>query len=414
MKGKIVIVSDMIPPGYGGAGIAAYNHAVNLNDNNELAFILTRTPTIPSDDFPQIKHFDLNKLKEIKVYRLAPKTPFLLKYKFGLARRFFPIIFNNLKLFNQLLFVLIKHRRDIRIIHCYSTTWLTFFTGLIAWIISKKVILEMSLVGHDDPTSVSMNDKLRIKYKLKRIQFKLADKIISKSLALSREYQTANLDSKKLTLIPYGIDTEQVTRVSEKIVAQLKRDLDIENRFPILLFIGSITLRKGIDIVFKTFPLFKEKYPNAQLLIIGNDSTKTDNPELHKIVESKKANKKSGVLIMPPVNNVRDYLSMADIFFFPSRREGLPIILLEALSIGVPIVANRISGITDFMMENGREGLLVDSENEFEYLSAIEKLTDNESLWKDISEAATNRAKSMFDIRIIEKQYKDLYHSMLG
>lgn len=114
-------------------------------------------------------------------------------------------------------------------------------------------------------------------------------------------------------------------------------------------------------------------------------------------------------VIKPDTNEgVIEELKKADIFILPSRKDGLPVALLEAMSVGcVPIVSNFSAGIKNVVTKE--IGFVLDIGNNFDFAQTILKLHSDRSMLKRLSDCAYNAIKSDFDIRDQSSKYFSLY-----
>jgi glycosyltransferase involved in cell wall biosynthesis len=110
----------------------------------------------------------------------------------------------------------------------------------------------------------------------------------------------------------------------------------------------------------------------------------------------------------PRREDVLSFLSCADLFLLPSLWEGLPISILEAMAVGVPVISTRISAIPEAVID-GETGLLVEPGNAEELGDAIEKLLDDESLRRRLSEAARAFVFERFDEEAVARLVFEKY-----
>jgi len=112
-------------------------------------------------------------------------------------------------------------------------------------------------------------------------------------------------------------------------------------------------------------------------------------------------------------SNVQDYLFCADIFCMSSIYEGLPISMIEAMSVGLPIVSTNVGGIPD-IIEDGVNGFLVNDLDTGTYFASLKKaLTQAPSEYKTISERNKHDFKQKYDISGTAKSYINLYLSII-
>jgi glycosyltransferase involved in cell wall biosynthesis len=107
-----------------------------------------------------------------------------------------------------------------------------------------------------------------------------------------------------------------------------------------------------------------------------------------------------------------DVLAAADMFVLCSRQEGLPVALMEALALGLPIVATAVGGVSEGVTD-GVEGLLVSPARPDELAAAIGKLASDPAMRSGMAEAAARRGEE-FDVRRVVRRYEDCYRELVG
>jgi len=118
----------------------------------------------------------------------------------------------------------------------------------------------------------------------------------------------------------------------------------------------------------------------VHLLIIGNGPERRT---IENIVDSSNMGKKVHIMGERLHEEIPKYLSTADIFALPSYTEGLPNVVLEAMSCSLPVVATRVGGIPE-VVEEGISGILVDKKSLDALKQGMERLIRNESLAKEM------------------------------
>jgi glycosyltransferase involved in cell wall biosynthesis len=99
------------------------------------------------------------------------------------------------------------------------------------------------------------------------------------------------------------------------------------------------------------------------------------------------------------------------VFALPSRSEGLPIVLLEAMNAALPIVACRVGGVPE-VLDDGRAGLLVDAENAGAMAVAIEHLLSDDALAATVAAAARQRVATCYSDSTMVARYVALYEGL--
>jgi glycosyltransferase involved in cell wall biosynthesis len=110
-------------------------------------------------------------------------------------------------------------------------------------------------------------------------------------------------------------------------------------------------------------------------------------------------------------NLVRQYQA-ANIFVFPSRHEGMPNVVLEAMACGLPVIATSIAG-NEELITHGKTGLLVPPEDSINLMEALSALLSNPEQCKQMGVAGRTRVKEHFTWRGVALQYVELFNSVV-
>jgi glycosyltransferase involved in cell wall biosynthesis len=139
---------------------------------------------------------------------------------------------------------------------------------------------------------------------------------------------------------------------------------------PDFLYLGRLSVEKGIDILIRALARLPKSF-RFKLTIVG------DGPERGRLEQMvRKEGLEERVFFLGFQLNINDCLASADVLVMPSRREGLPMALIEAAASGKPVVASRVGGIPD-IVEDGINGLLVEPESVEGLCKAIEQIGNN-------------------------------------
>lgn len=286
----------------------------------------------------------------------------------------------------------------------------------IAKMLGKKVITETSLVGDDDPLSLGRFPDWKDYFKPKYIRYrfyKMADRYVSKSEVITEIFEKSEIPMNKVVEIPYSVDTNQYKPVSSESKSEMRKKLGLWVDGKIILFVGGINVRKGVHILLDAFISLEKKYPDIKLLIVG-PTYKYDKKYISDIKEKIINLDLSGKVILTENNipNVHEYMQCSDIFTLPSRQEGFPISILEAMSSGLIVIGSDIPEIARAQITNGKDGFVFPVGNSQKLAEVFEIVLNNESANKQISEEARNKVISKWSTEIVDKSYKDLYSSI--
>jgi len=176
--------------------------------------------------------------------------------------------------------------------------------------------------------------------------------VISVCKALKNLMVGMGIPSKKISVIPNGIDTERFYPVDKK---KAKKSLKLAPNKRFILSVGALIPLKGHDLTIKAVSQVLRSHPELQLYIIGSG------PEKHKL-ESLifSLNLQNSVFLLGqiPNNDLVFWYNAADLFCLSSQKEGWPNVLTEALSCGTPVVATKVFGAPE-IVQSPAMGLLV-------------------------------------------------------
>lgn len=221
-------------------------------------------------------------------------------------------------------------------------------------------------------------------------------------ITINREdYERAKrlLRAKKVVYIPgVGIDVSRFRGNGEQGVA-LRRELGIPEDAAVLLSVGDLNKNKNHRAVLEALARMENR--NLHYVVCGRGPLKE---ELEAFAREKGLADR--VRFMGYRDDIPAFYAMADVFVFPSFREGLSVSVMEAMASGVPIVCSRIRGNTD-MVEDGVNGYLMEPGNPDSIAGALRRLEDGEKR-EEISRNNLKKAE-IYSLGVIAEQYRQLY-----
>jgi glycosyltransferase involved in cell wall biosynthesis len=278
--------------------------------------------------------------------------------------------------------------------------------------------MQISLLGSDDPSSL-VPSLWGISTAMKRACFRKFERIIGLSRALTDSCRRAGITAERVVRIPNGVDLAHFHLPTEpRATLRGRLALDVNRRY--LVFVGSALHRKGIDVAARAFAIVASQIPDVDLLIVGpcdfSDQARHD-PSRHELVmtlrtELNQQGHTNRVHWVGAVSNVVDYLQASSLFFFPTRREGLPNAVAEAMGCGLPVLASRLEGITTDLVDDGVEGRLIVGHDVDDYAAALLELLSDSVRLEQMGIAGRRRVEAEFDLHKIAPQYVRLYEQL--
>lgn len=242
-----------------------------------------------------------------------------------------------------------------------------------------------------------------------RFILKKADKIIANSISSKNILENIISSGKKKIEVVYpGVDTN-ILCYDEKGRTDLKRKYKLQKK-KIILTLGRLDDRKGIDDVIKCLPKLFEKLPDTVYLIAGKGPMEK---ELRKLVQEKKINDKVIFIGYIPDYQLAAYYSLCDIFVMPSKEtkegniEGFGMVLLEANACKRPVIGTNSGGISEAIID-GKTGFIIPAEDQDKLYNAMIKMLTDTKLAKKYGEEGEKRAKEEFSWNNVIKKFSDI------
>ena len=153
---------------------------------------------------------------------------------------------------------------------------------------------------------------------------------------------------------------------------------------PVVLFVGSNMHRKGVPDLIKAAPAVIKDHPQVKFVIVGNDKSVD---QLKALCSARKVSQNFEFAGWKSQQDLLGYYQQAIVFAMPSLTEALGVTFLEAMAAGVPVIGTNVGGIPE-IIQNGSNGLLVPVESPDYLAEAINRLLEEESLRKQLTENA--------------------------
>ena len=167
--------------------------------------------------------------------------------------------------------------------------------------------------------------------------------------------------------------------------------------------IANFYKNKGLEYLIKAVSRLQLTAYNLQLVITG-DGAEREN--LERLIKELKL--ESHVILTGKIKNAHQYLRAFDIFILPSIKEGQPWVILEAMAAGLPIIATNIAAIPE-MIQNKKNGLLVEQKNPQAIAEKIEYLIKNPKISENLGQNARQTIEQKFTINKMIKETEKLY-----
>jgi glycosyltransferase involved in cell wall biosynthesis len=242
---------------------------------------------------------------------------------------------------------------------------------------------------------------------------KAADVTIFVSETTSRFYVGKRSLRRSERIIFEAVDTDEFSRekVRLKDSEESRSELHIGKEERIVLFVGNLNRSKGVEILIQALSMLPRTDPQVTLVISGQAiATQVGYREFLE----KKANDLNlgrRVRFAGRYPRLRELLASAEMLVVPSLAEGTPAVIMEAMSMNVPVIASRVGGIPDLVSE-GRTGLLVPPGDVEALKGAIRFMLDNPEVRESMGKMARVTAIERFSKRICIQKHLDVYEEL--
>lgn len=332
---------------------------------------------------------------DLKASKKPIKNTLVRKHQIDFKRN--PLSFRNVKAFFQLN-KLFKNN-DYSFIHCHTPVG--GFFGRVIGIIKNKKVMYTAHGFHFFKGSSVLN--WLIFYPIEKILSVFTDTLITIN---KEDYELAKkkFKSKNIRYIPgVGITLDNKAKCNLEEIRLIKDKFNISNKDIVMVAVGELSKRKNHITLIKAISKLNNK--NIKCFICGEGRLRD-----FLIKETKKLGVSEQVHIVGFQNNVFNYLSVANLFVFPSLQEGLPVALMEAMTLGVPVIASNIRGNNDLVID-GYNGYLVSPMNVEEYVCAMNKVIFSEwisCMFSENSFKTIQKFNKTNCISIMNDLYKDM------
>jgi N-acetyl-alpha-D-glucosaminyl L-malate synthase BshA len=364
---KIAILLWRFLPRYiGGAEIATYNIAKYLAKRGHEVHIITSSESGILNQEQQ--NFYIHTIKRGKV-RFIRFLPFLIR----------------------ILAVLRKIKPDI--IHAQ-----TIGMGIVGFLAKKFFKIPYIVYGRGSEVYLSWP----LKNQVSKLVFRHADAVIALTEDMKKLLQ--RFCNREVYVIPNGIELDRFSNLPKK--EEVLSKIGIDKQENVIIFVGRLCYVKGVKYLIQAMNIITKENRKVKLLIIGDGEERQN---LENFV--KELNLENNVIFLGNFHNekIPEYMSASDIFVLPSLSEGFPVVILEAMACGLPIVATNVGGIP-YIIKERENGFLVMPKNAEQIAEKVLYLIENKNILKEISENNKERVKDYNLNNVVEKLEKIYFY----
>ncbi|MCK4885392.1 glycosyltransferase family 4 protein [Candidatus Bathyarchaeota archaeon] len=274
---------------------------------------------------------------------------------------------------------------------------------------------EAIVTKRDNPKNLNPNEKsmLRYNFLLRSYEKKLmkrSDALIAVSKYTVDELtELYGIDEKKIHVIYNGVDVQKFKPRPDR--AELRREFGLEDKNKIVLFVGRLYHRKGLEILLRSIPPVLQEFSDVKFVISGK-GFKEKEESLRNLAKQLDIEDHVTFMGYVPDEKLPNLYSTSDIFVLPAIYENFPFAILEAQATGLPVISTKVGGIPEFLVDN-ENGFLIDAGNSAQLTQRVLALLQDPKLAKEMGMRGRKLIEEKFSWRLITSQVIDLYHKLL-
>lgn len=200
-------------------------------------------------------------------------------------------------------------------------------------------------------------------------------------------------------LIPNGVDTKRFYPTTDTSLQDV--------RAYTVVCVSKLRYEKGVDVLLQAWYLVQQQVPEARLILVGSGPIQSQLTHMAEALGIRESIEFAGLQ-----SDVVAQLHRAGIAILPSRWEGMPNAVLEAMSCGIPCIATRVSGSED-IIQQGVNGLLVEVEDYEAMAEALLTFLNDPTLTIQCGQVARTTVEQRYSLEHITDVYIELYQRMI-
>ncbi|WP_261977604.1 glycosyltransferase [Marinobacter sp. F3R11] len=287
--------------------------------------------------------------------------------------------------------------RRIDVIHTHG--YKSDILGLLA---AKRTGIACVSTPHGFSGNVSF--KLATFIRIGTHMLRYFDQVVPLSEELMDDMKRFKVPESRTSFIRNGVDLTEI----DTALANLPEDRRVKSDSRIIGFIGQMIPRKGIPDLIAVFDKLYQQTPDLRLQLLGDGAQR---PELER--QAAELNSANAVEFLGFRSDRLELLSNFSLFVMTSSLEGIPRCMMEAMAVGVPVVAYDIPGV-DQLVEHGKTGLLAPFGDKAALEACCKQVLDDPELADTLSRNAREMVNERYSAARMANEYEVLFRKLTG
>lgn len=209
--------------------------------------------------------------------------------------------------------------------------------------------------------------------------------------------EQAGVNPAAISVIPNGVDLERFRTVANQ-----------RGPAPVVLCLGRLSPEKGQAVLLEAFSKVAVRHQQAQLWLVG------DGPQRESLARRARATIcRERIRLLPASQDVPGLLGQATLLALPSRHEGMPNVILEAMAAGLPVLASDLGGVSE-LVEPEQTGLLLPPGDVEAWAAGLDRLLSEPGLGRAWGRAGRQRVEERFSLAAMIQAHRELLDCLLS
>jgi len=218
---------------------------------------------------------------------------------------------------------------------------------------------------------------------------------------MANSHYTAQIIARQYGLAPERLHVCHKSIALDNYASCLSMRQQVPPHPPRILFVGGNYQRKGVPTLIRAAALILPEFPEAEFRIVGSD---TQLPRMEALCRAEGVATHFRFLDWQPQADLARLYAQADVFVMPSLMEAFGVVFLEAMAAGLPVIGTRVGGIPE-LIEDGRNGLLVEPADPVGLAEALQRLLHDRALQDRLRQAGLQTARQFSVDRMMACTY---------
>lgn len=217
--------------------------------------------------------------------------------------------------------------------------------------------------------------------------------------------QRLGIEERRLFVIPNSIDC----RAIEPIVPRTRVELGLPDEAQIVLFVGRLHRQKGVDLLLQAWQATAARVPHAWLVLAGDGP---DGEQLRRQSVGLAEPLRNRIVWLRARRDVIALMKAADLLVLPSRWEGMPNVILEAMACSLPVIATSVEGSSELVVP-GETGWLIPPGDSLALAAVLLESLADPSIRREFGRNGRKRAESLYSPARTTEAYERLWSRLL-